>query len=352
MPERPLRIVTYNVRYFGHALRGLATTRRSLERIAQRLASLTPLADVICFQEVETRSLRSTLAFRGTHTQLESFMAAFERAFATSKLVFPYDAFHFRAHTYQFRSTTLYTTGLAVIVNRNRLHVEGHNVTSPHSITHHHVARLRDTKQSRICAHMKLGTRAGLAFHVFNTHLSLPTPFTREFWSEKEKMGFGLNQLIEAKKLSSFVQAHADGDPFVVCGDFNSSPASPVYRFLSEEVGWVGAQEALKQIDRSHSGFPTAGFFRLRMHLDHLFGGERHPLGGPRRDAAVRQRPVPRAVGPCAADRPLRATACQQGEQRGGLTYTRSSWPGWIQSSSVSSGSREPSWCSRRGRPR
>jgi endonuclease/exonuclease/phosphatase family metal-dependent hydrolase len=135
------------------------------------------------------------------------------------------------------------------------------------------VARLKDTKQSRICAHMKLATPAGLAFHVFNTHLSLPTPFTREFWSEKEKMGFGLNQLIEAKKLSTFVQAHSDGDPFVVCGDFNSSPASPVYRYLSEEVGWVGAQEALKQIDRSHSGFPTAGFFRLRMHLDHLFGG-------------------------------------------------------------------------------
>ena len=37
MSERPLRIVSYNVRYFGHALRGLATTRTSLERIAQRL---------------------------------------------------------------------------------------------------------------------------------------------------------------------------------------------------------------------------------------------------------------------------------------------------------------------------
>ena len=273
MSERPLRIVSYNVRYFGHALRGLATTRTSLERIAQKLTTLTPLADVICLQEVETRSLRSTLAFRDTHTQLESFMAAFEASFARAKLVFPYDAFHFRAHSYQFRSTTLYTTGLAVIVNRNRLRVEGHNVLSPHAITHHHVARLKDTKQSRICAHMRLATPSGQAFHVFNTHLSLPTPFTREFWSEKAKMGFGLNQLIEAKKLASFVQAHSNGDPFVVGGDFNSSPASPVYRYLSEEVGWIGAQESLKQIDRSHSGFPTAGFFRLRMHLDHLFGG-------------------------------------------------------------------------------
>lgn len=275
MSERPLRIVSYNVRYFGHALRGLATTRASLDRIAERLASLTPLADVICLQEVETRSLRSTLVLRGghRHTQLEAFMAAFEQAFQRSRLGFPYDAFHFHAHAYQFRSTMLYTTGLAVIVNRNRLRVEGHNVLSPHAITHHHVARLKDTKQSRICAHVKLATPAGRPFHVFNTHLSLPTPFTREFWSEKEKMGFGLNQLFEAKKLSTFVQGHANGEPFLVCGDFNSSPASPVYRYLSEEVGWIGAQEALKQIDRSHSGFPTAGFFRLRMHLDHLFGG-------------------------------------------------------------------------------
>src|SRR5215475_2581649 len=183
MSERPLRIVSYNVRYFGHALRGLATTRTSLERIGQKLTSLTPLADVICLQEVETRSLRSTLAFRGTNTQLEAVMAAFEAAFARSKLVFPYDAFHFRAHSYQFRSTTLYTTGLAVIVNRNRLRVEGHNVLTPHAITHHHVARLKDTKQSRICAHVRLATPEGQGFHVFNTHLSLPTPFTREFWS-------------------------------------------------------------------------------------------------------------------------------------------------------------------------
>jgi endonuclease/exonuclease/phosphatase family metal-dependent hydrolase len=274
MSDRPLRIVTYNVRYFGHALRGLATTRTSIEAIAARLAALTPLADVICLQEVETRSLRSTLAFRGPHAQLEAFMAALERAFARLGVPFPYDAFHFRAHTYRFRSTALYTTGLAVVVNRNRLRVEGHNVATPHAITHHHVARLRDTKQSRICAHVRLTTPHGRPLHVFNTHLSLPTPFTPEFWSERRKMGFGLNQVFEAKKLASFVQAHAGGDAFVVCGDFNSSPASPVYRYLSEEVGWVGAQEVLKQIDPKKSrGFPTAGFFRLRMHLDHLFGG-------------------------------------------------------------------------------
>jgi endonuclease/exonuclease/phosphatase family metal-dependent hydrolase len=272
MSKGPFRIVSYNVRYFGHALKGLATTRTSIEGIAARLAALTPLPDLICLQEVETKSLRSTLAFRGAHTQLEAFMAALERAFGTLGRAFPYDALHFRAHTYKFRSTALYTTGLAVVVNRNRLHVEGHNVATPHAITHHHVARLRDTKQSRICAHVRLTTPNGRPLHVFNTHLSLPTPFTREFWSERNKMGFGLNQLFEAKKLATFVQAHAGDDAFVVCGDFNSAPASPVYRYLSEEVGWVGAQEMLKQIDAKKSqGFPTAGFFRLRMHLDHLF---------------------------------------------------------------------------------
>jgi hypothetical protein len=193
MSERPLRIVSYNVRYFGHALRGLATTRTSLERIAQRLASLTPLADLICLQEVETRSLRSTLAFRGTRTQLEAFMASFEHAFARASLVFPYDAFHFRAHTYQFRSTTLYTTGLAVIVNRKRLRVEGQRAQPPR---HHPPPRgAAEGHQA------EPDLRPREADHPFGPpvprlqHPPQPAhPFTREFWSEKEKMGFGLNR--------------------------------------------------------------------------------------------------------------------------------------------------------------
>jgi endonuclease/exonuclease/phosphatase family metal-dependent hydrolase len=276
MPRRPLRIVSYNVRYFGHALRGLATTRHSMEGIARQLARLTPPADVICLQEVETRSLRSTLAFRKEGcTQLEAFMEALGVEFRRAHRGFRYEAYHFPAHTYRFRKTALYTTGLAVLVNRDRLTVEGHNVRAPHPITHHHVARLKERKQSRICAHVRLGTPGGRALHVFNTHLSLPTPFARSFWSAREKMGFGLNQVQEARKLVTHVQALAGDEPFVVCGDFNSSPASPVYRYLTGEVGWSGAQEQLRQIDAgARNGFPTAGFFRLRMHLDHLFGGQ------------------------------------------------------------------------------
>ncbi len=275
MARRPLRIVSYNVRYFGHALGGLATSRRSMDRIARKLAHLEPVADVVCLQEVETRSLRSTVAFGKTAcTQLEAFMEALAAERSRPKASFPYEAYYFPAHTYRVRQTAIYTTGLAVLVNTERLTVQGHNGRAPHRITHHHVARLREAKQSRICAHVRLATPSGGALHVFNTHLSLPTPFARSFWSARAKMGFGPNQVHEAHKLVAHVQDVAGSEPFVVCGDFNSSPASPVYRYLTTEARWAGAQEQLKQIDASaRTGFPTAGFFRLRMHLDHLFGG-------------------------------------------------------------------------------
>jgi endonuclease/exonuclease/phosphatase family metal-dependent hydrolase len=275
MARRPLRIVSYNVRYFGHALKGLATTQRSMDGIARELMRLDPLADVVCLQEVETRSLRSTLALpKSGRTQLEVFMASLERDAGRGRKSFPYQAFYFPAHTYRLRQTAIYTTGLAVLVNSERLTVRGHNVRSPHLITHHHVARLKEAKQSRICAHVRLETTSGGALHIFNTHLSLPTPFARSFWAARAKMGFGQNQVQEARKLVAHVQAVAGGEPFVVCGDFNSSPASPVYRLLTSEAGWGGAQEVLKQIDaQAAKGFATAGFFRLRMHLDHLFGG-------------------------------------------------------------------------------
>src|SRR5271165_3670962 len=274
MARRPLRIVSYNVRYFGHALSGLATTRRSMDGIARKLAHLEPVADVVCLQEVETRSLRSTVAFReGAATQLQAFMEALARDFTRAGRAFPYEAYYFPAHAYRVRQTAIYTTGLAVLINRERLTVQGHNGRKPHLITHHHVARLREAKQSRICAHVRLAAPGG-ALHVFNTHLSLPTPFARSFWAAREKMGFGTNQVQEARKLVAHVHAVAGREPFVVCGDFNSAPASPVYRYLTGEAGWHGAQEQLKQIDATaRTGFPTAGFFRLRMHLDHLFGG-------------------------------------------------------------------------------
>lgn len=277
MPDRPLRIVTYNVRYFAHALRGLASTIGPQRRIAAALLTLDPLPDIICLQEVETISVRSRVAHRANHeaeSQLEAFMHGFDAAFHAADVPMPYDAFYFRAHTYRLGKTPLYTTGLAVLVNTQRLKVESHNVEAPEHITHHHLARFKDRKQSRICAHLKLETLAGRSVHLFNTHMSLPTPFAKAFWSQKLKMGFGVNQVHEARALAAFVQRHAGDQPFVVCGDFNSAPDSPVYRYLTQEAAFVGAQEALGKLDLANpKGHPTAGFMRLRMHLDHLFSG-------------------------------------------------------------------------------
>jgi endonuclease/exonuclease/phosphatase family metal-dependent hydrolase len=275
-----LRILSYNVRYFGHALRGLAATRRGKRGIARCIASLDSLPHLICLQEVETASLRSTLAFRRSHpeeTQLESFMAELERAFSAESRPFPYEAFYFRAHANRLGKTHLSTMGLAVVVDTRRLRVEGHNASAPHDITHHHVRRFKGRKQARVCAHLRLMDRSGGPLHVFNTHLSLPTPFAREFWTSADKMGHGVNQIHEARSLAAFVREQSAGEPLVMCGDFNSPPSSPVYRYLTEEAGLVGVQHALGQIAGRPREFPTAGFLSLRMHLDHLFsnGGVR-----------------------------------------------------------------------------
>jgi endonuclease/exonuclease/phosphatase family metal-dependent hydrolase len=273
----PLRVVSYNVRYFGHALRGLASTRASQRGIAAQLALLEPLADVVCLQEIETISIRSRVALRGrlrTETQLQGFMTEVEAAFAGDARASPYEGFYFRAHVNQLRGVPIYTTGLAILVNTRRLRVDGHNVASPHHITHHHIERWRDRKQTRICAHMRVVTPTGHTLHVFNTHLSLPTPFARAFWSERMRMGWGPNQLHEARTLSAFVQRHAGEEPFVVCGDFNSAPGSPVWSYLTGECGFRCAEAKCGLVrDGNPRAFPTAGFMRLRMHLDHVFYG-------------------------------------------------------------------------------
>jgi len=277
MARSQLRVLSYNVRYFGHALKGLASTRASQARIADRLAAVEPLPEVICLQEIETISLRSRLAHRGRpqrETQLEAFMGEVAGAFRLRGEASPYEGFYFRAHVNAVRGIPIYTTGLAILVNRRRLAVEGHNVESPHPITHHHVERFRDRKQARICAHMALRTSGGRRIHVFNTHLSLPTPFARGFWSEPRRMGFGPNQVHEARSLVEFVRRRAGDEPFVVCGDFNSTPGSPVYRLLTDDGQLVSAQERLGQCDPADpKAFPTAGFLNLRMHLDHVFYG-------------------------------------------------------------------------------
>ena len=270
-------MVTYNVRYFGHATRGIASTSAAIRRIARSLAALTPPPDLICLQEVETQSLRSSTMnppWRPEATQLDQLMLELHAALARAGRPDRYVAHYFPAHAYRLTArTNIYTTGLAVIA-KGTLAIDHHNATRPHDITHRRGAKV--LKQTRICAHVSFQHASGQAFDVFNTHLSLPSVFSREFWTGEARMGFGPNQLEEARELSEFVRRERRSDSFVVVGDFNSLPGSPVDRYLREEGGMVDAFARVRRFsEREARAFPTAGFMNLRMHLDHVYSSDR-----------------------------------------------------------------------------
>lgn len=272
---RPIRILTYNVRYFGHGTRGLASTARSMDRIATTLASLDPLADIICLQEVETTSLRSNFAHPSPdgETQLERLMARLHSALLAAGKRDLYEAYYFPAHTYRLSVTPLYTTGLAVIARRD-FHVSHHNAGSPHDITFRKIHPVKKLKQTRICAHLRVQHDSGFDLDIFNTHLSLPTTLSREFWLEPRRMGWGPNQLEEARNLVTFVKKEKRSDRFVLMGDFNALPGSPVYRTLLESGLFRDPFAEYYHFDEEELvAWPTAGFMNLRMHLDHLFSG-------------------------------------------------------------------------------
>lgn len=271
-----MRIVSYNVRYFGHALKGLASTATSKQRIAEAIAGLSPLADVVALQEVETKSIRSSAAHRSgmaNETQLEAFMRHLGVAMQRAGHVMPYRAHYFPAHVYGVGPLKVYTTGLAILVNQQTVNALDTNSNEPFDVTHRTPSTSKRIKQTRIAAHLHLEDTKGRAFHLFNTHLSLPTPWAKEYWSQKAKMGFGANQLAEATRVSQYAQHVSRDEPYLIVGDFNSAPSTPVYRLLTEQQKLQGAQEVLKQIDASRpDSFSTAGFLKLRMHLDHIFG--------------------------------------------------------------------------------
>lgn len=270
----PIRLVTYNVRYFGHGTRGLASTATSMQRIARSLAALSPLADVICLQEVETTSIRSNLAHRALNgeTQLERLMGMLHQSLIDEGKKEIYEAYYFPAHKYRLSLTPLYTTGLAVIAKR-RFKVAHHNAGQPHDITFRRATPVKKLKQTRICAHLRLVDEQGNDFDVFNTHFSLPTTFSKAFWFEPRRMGWGPNQLEEAKNLLKFIETERASNRWVLVGDFNALPGSPVYRHLvgagcCDSFGTHNAWD-----EETLVGYPTAGFMNLRMHLDHVFSG-------------------------------------------------------------------------------
>lgn len=274
---RPLRVMTYNVRYFGHGTRGLASTKRSMSGIAKAIAQLEPLPDIVCLQEVETASVRANLAHWRTSdddTQLSRLMQALHEELAAAGKKDSYSAHYFPAHTYKLTAgTNFYTTGLAILAHAD--HVIAHsNADAPAEITH----RRKPTstwKQTRICAHARFSLRGnGDSIDIFNVHVSLPATWTKEFWGGKERMGYGPNQLSEAVNLVRHLRAAAASDRFLVVGDFNSLPGSPVHQFLRSEGLDDGFRTCVgKNDDDFCKKWPTAGFLHMRFRLDHVFGG-------------------------------------------------------------------------------
>jgi endonuclease/exonuclease/phosphatase family metal-dependent hydrolase len=231
----------------------------------------------VCLQEVETRSLRSSTIARPWHpeeTQLERLLTELHAALAGADKPDQFVAYYFPAHTYRLtRRTNIYTTGLAILA-RETMRAFHHNARKPHDITHR--KRVQSLKQTRICAHVAFEHESGRVFDVFNTHLSLPSWLSKEFWTSEARMGFGPNQLEEARRLADFVESERLSDSFVVLGDFNALPGSPVDRYLRHERGLVDAFPTAHRLsEREARRWPTAGFLNLRMHLDHVYASER-----------------------------------------------------------------------------
>lgn len=282
MAHRPeaysVRLLSYNVRYFGHRLKGVASTPSAKMAIARAIAALEPLPDVVALQEVEARSIRAHAVHRGAHareTQLEAFLRHLEAAFARTGRPMPYVALYFPAHEYRLGTVKFYTTGLAVLTRAETLTVTACNGDRPHRISNQRTPLLLRLKQTRIAAHVQLEDTRGRVFHVFNTHLSLPTPWARDFWRQDDKMGFGKNQVDELEAVLAYVHRVAGDAPHILVGDFNAAPGTPVYRAAVEHGHLTSALERLGLVDgTTPRGFPTAGFLTLRMHLDHVFGSQ------------------------------------------------------------------------------
>lgn len=227
-----MRVVSYNVRYFSQALWGLAASRRSLTRIAAALAELEPSPHIVCLQEVEDRSLRS----RSAGPQLDRFVELFHQHLGLRGSDMRYRQLYFPAHQARW---SLYGAGQAILIDQ-RLTLVGHQAMV-----------LSDEKgrgERRICAHVELRDEAGQPLHVFNTHLSLPAPLLRT------RFGHGGNQLAQTRRLTKWVHQVAGQDRFVLCGDFNAVPGSPVHRYLVE----------VEHLESPHG---------LRPRLDYLFSG-------------------------------------------------------------------------------
>src|SRR5262249_15823524 len=120
-----------------------------MKRIADALAGLDPLADIVCLQEGETHSIRSTVAPppRKGEPEVEGLLVMLRQALAAVGKPDTYEAYYFPAHAYQLgRKTHIYTTGLAILIHRD-LEIHHHNSSGPHDITYRRIHPVRRLKQ-------------------------------------------------------------------------------------------------------------------------------------------------------------------------------------------------------------
>ncbi len=271
--------MTYNVRYFANLapVKGAASTRRGIQAVARALAILPELPHVVCLQEVEARSLRSKLSHSptvSTETQIESFMGRLQAELDHAHRNLGYRAHYFPAHTYQVAGAKIYTTGLAILT-RGDVEVRL-DAPDGHDITNRPKNRLGQwLKQTRICAHITVRIPGGDSVDIFNTHLSLPNLVSSKVHQTAKRMGYGANQQLEIEALATYVSKQRRSDRFLVMGDFNALPGSPAYDMARD---LLGADDAFAQMvglptHDLRSQWPTAGFLKFRMRLDHVFAG-------------------------------------------------------------------------------
>lgn len=265
---RPITVMTWNVRYFGHGLKGLSSTEGGMRRVASALASLEALPDLIALQEVETRSFRAGL---GGLPQLERFLRVLDEQLEERGRPERFTGLYYPAHRYKLGPIPpVYTTGLAMLVGV-RLEVDQDNADAPHDITHVRIPSFRRLKQRRVVAHARVRLRGTTqTLDVFNTHMSLPAFFEVGPTKVSERMGDGSNQVAEVRALLDYVAARRAGAAVIV-GDFNTRPGSPTYQEITT-AGFTDAFARANDLDEAAlHDHATAGFAHRRMHIDHMF---------------------------------------------------------------------------------
>ena len=269
--------MTWNVRYFSHAVKGITSLDKTIGRIACVIAGLQPQADIIALQEIDTMSLRGSVGRyhrrmrrNEPHNNFRRFMNRLNEA-SRALGGHAYEAQFYPAQGHG-PGLPLYSTGLAILHRSEFLCID-HNAGAPHEITHRRLKAFAAMKQKRICAYMRLQAPTGEPVDVYNTHLSLPAFFKPGRGRHGRGFGEAKNQLAEANSLLDYITQTGDPNRTVLLGDFNAEPESQVYDTLTSRLYDAHARH-LRSAPSTLRAFPTGGFWRLSYRLDHIFCGD------------------------------------------------------------------------------